>query len=217
MPMQPAPRRLVTALVLAFALAAGARGAAGDELWAEPQARALWAEPQGRVLMELIGQVTNPSPTASVQYGYLTAVDGLDPAALFADEVASDATALLTFFNDSTTQRVTNVGPLRVVERIGTMAILVRDEPGATFADPSSFAVGTPVLLADFRHQVVLDTTDGSFTTVFGCVVRASATFWLDGHRLRLSSKGERFRIVVQGKSNPAGPGQFVIAGVASN
>ena len=203
----PDSRRLTAALAVATVALAGARCAAGTELWADPQ---------GRVLMELIGQVTNPSPTTSLQYGYVTAVDGLDPAALFAGDVANDGSARLTFFNDSTTLRVTNVGPLRIVERSGTMTLYLRDEPGASFADPASFAVGAPVLLADFRHQVVLDTTSGTFTTFFACTVRTSAPFELDGRTHRLGHPGAHFRVVVNGKSNPGGPGQFAIAGVAS-
>jgi hypothetical protein len=194
----------------ATALAIFALGAAPHAARAE-----LWAEPRGRILMEVIGQVTNPSPASSLQYGYLSGLAGVAPAALFDGAGASEATALLTFANDSTTVRVTNIGPLRVVERTGIMTVYRRDAPGASFADPASFADGAPVMVADFRHQVVLDTTTGSFTTTFGCSVRASAPFLLDGRPRRIARVGARFRLIVYGKSNPAGPGQFVIAGTA--
>src|SRR5438034_9513528 len=59
---------------------------------------------QGKIAFEFAGQVTNFAPTpaaplgSSNQYGYLTVVRGIDN--LFSGSPHSEATAVLTFFNE---------------------------------------------------------------------------------------------------------------------
>ena len=65
----------------------------------------------------------NPSAQQSLQYGYLNLVPGLDRITTSAGAAVSESTALLTFFNDTATERVINNGPIRVVDRTGTGAI----------------------------------------------------------------------------------------------
>src|SRR5579871_4332462 len=72
---------------------------------------------------EIVGQVLNPSAQASQQYGYLNLVRGIDRITTSAGATVSESTALLTFFTDTTTERVINNGPIRVVDRTGTGAI----------------------------------------------------------------------------------------------
>jgi hypothetical protein len=117
------------------------------------------------VSMEVVGAVFNASPSASIQYGYLSFVNGLDN--VFSGSPQSETTALLTFFSDTQTVRVINNGPLRVVNRVGTFTIFLDNAPNGDFSTPDSFRDGTPVMTGSLRHQVVLNTTTNTFTTVF--------------------------------------------------
>src|SRR5688500_1935576 len=67
----------------------------------------------GQVFMELVGQVLNPTATTSLQFGYLTYLRGVD--GIFTTSTPSEQTAIFTFFNDTTTRSVVNVGPMRTV------------------------------------------------------------------------------------------------------
>ena len=60
--------------------------------------------------------------------------------------------------NLAATERVINNGPIRVVDRTGTGAIYF-GAGNATFTNPDTFRVGTPVQTFTLRHQVVIDTS----------------------------------------------------------
>jgi hypothetical protein len=160
--------------------------------------------------MELIGAVLNTGP-ASAQYGYISLVDGI--AGIFSGNPQNETTALLTFYNDTTTVRVVNNGPLRIVNREGTMTIYLDEKPNGDFAKPDSFRDGTPVLVAALRHQVILDTVTNQFTTVFVNTVKSSTGITLGGKQHVLGKPGQIFRTTVFGRPSTSGPGQFVIAG----
>jgi len=85
---------------------------------------------------EFIGQVKNSPPAGpglpatSVQYGYLSHVNGLSDDAIYAPGVPqNEASALLTFYNDSVTEQVTNHGSLKIVIREGTMTVYYNPVP----------------------------------------------------------------------------------------
>src|SRR5229473_4661549 len=88
---------------------------------------------QGKVAFEFVGQVTNfgPTPAAplgtSNQYGYLTVVRGIDN--VFSGSPHNEATAVLTFFNETTTTESLSNGPLRFVDRNGTTTIYLNSAP----------------------------------------------------------------------------------------
>jgi hypothetical protein len=166
---------------------------------------------EGDRTMELIGAVLNTG-SSSAQYGYISSLTGI-PAIFAAGGPPNETTALLTFYSDTTTLRVTNNGPLRIVNREGTMTLYVRDKPGADFASPESFRAGTPVMVSTLRHQVILDTVTNQFTTVFVNTVTSSAELTLGGQRHDLGKPGHTFRVTVVGRPSASGPGQFVIAG----
>src|ERR1700676_4016511 len=115
---------------------------------------------------ELVGQVANPSAQQSIQYGYLSLGEGMGRITTGSGP-ASEATALLTFYSDTTTDFVTNNGPMRTIDRTGTITIYYNDSGNGTFSNPDSFRAGTPILVATLHHQVVIDTITGSFTTTF--------------------------------------------------
>jgi hypothetical protein len=163
---------------------------------------------------EVVGQVLNPSAQQSQQYGYLNFVRGLDRITTSAGAAVSESTALFTFFSDTLTERVINNGPMRVVDRTGTGAIYLG--PGdATFANPDTFRVGTPVQTFSLRHQVVIDTSSGYFTTTFEITITSVQTFEIDGKPHRLGHQGRIYRLNVSGKLAAPAPPSAYIAGAA--
>ena len=153
--------------------------------------------PLGDVAFEVVGQVSNLSPTVSKQYGYLSFINGLSADQIFtvADPtLQNESSALFTFFTDAVTERVISNGRLRIVNRTGTTTIYMDDTPDGTFANRDSFADGIPVLTLNYRQQVILDTADGTFTVVNLLTVAATHSFEIDGQRYRLGKSGDHFR-----------------------
>jgi hypothetical protein len=154
--------------------------------------------PLGDVAFEVVGQVTNPTPATSKQYGYLTLINGLGADQIFttADPAAqNEATALFTFFTDAVTERVIANGRLRIINRVGTTTIYFDDTPDGTFANRDSFGDGTPILTLDYRQQVILDTgDDATFTVVNLLTVVSTESFEIGGQRFQLGKRGDHFR-----------------------
>jgi hypothetical protein len=160
--------------------------------------------------LELIGAVLNAG-TSSAQYGYISTLSGV--TGIFDGAPQNETSALLTFYSDTTTVRVINNGPLRIVNREGTLRVFLDEKRNGDFAVPDSFRDGTPVMTAALRHQVILDTTTNQFTTVFVNTITQSTRFALGGRHIELGKQGQPFRMIVLGRPSASGPGQFVIAG----
>ena len=160
--------------------------------------------------MELIGAVLNAGPS-SAQYGYISFINAIE--GIFAGSPQNETTALFTFYNETSTLRVINNGPFRIVNREGTMTVYLDEKPNGDFAKPDSFRDGTPVMVATLRHQVILDTATNQFTTIFVNTITSSARFTLGGRHHDLGKPGQMFRTMVFGRPSTSGPGQFVIAG----
>ena len=172
------------------------------------------AEPSSSQLgYEVVGQVLNPSPQQSIQYGYLNFVRGLDRIVISGSTV-SESTALFTFFNDTATQQVINSGPIRVVNRTGTGAIYFGSGNG-NFSNPDTFKNGTPVQNYTLRHQVVIDTSTGYFTTTFEITITSAKAFQIDGKTYRLGHPGGVYRLNISGKLTQQAPPSAYIAGAA--
>jgi hypothetical protein len=159
---------------------------------------------------ESVGQVLN-SGTQSLQYGYLNFVRGVPRIATAA--TISEATALLTFYNNTTTERVINNGPMRIVDRTGTSTIYFDETGFATFTTPDTFRDGTAVQVCGLRHQVVIDTSTGYFTATFEMVVTSAKSFTIDGLSYQIGKPGDVYRVSVSGKLATT-PSAY-IAGVA--
>lgn len=98
--------------------------------------------PLGGVAFEVVGQVSNLSPTVSKQYGYLSFINGLSADQIFTGAhptLQNETSALFTFFTDAVTERVISNGRLRIVNRVGTTTIYIYDTPDGTFANRDSF------------------------------------------------------------------------------
>jgi hypothetical protein len=192
--MKKRHRSLVCMVAVASLGATAARAQGTDRIPVE----------DARIVYELVGQVTNPTPTTSVQYGYFTRVRGVE--APFSALPAGEATARFTFFREATNVSVVNNGPLRVISRVGTTTVYFNDVPGASFASPDSFRAGRPIQTSTVEQQVVVDTTSAVFTVVNVETITDVAPFTLDGVTTVLGAPGERLRTVKQGRLNSPGP-----------
>jgi hypothetical protein len=162
----------------------------------------------GQVFMELVGQVLNPTATTSLQFGYLTYLRGVD--GIFTTSTPSEQTAIFTFFNDTTTRSVVNVGPMRTVVRDGTMTIYAKTTP-SDFANPDSFRSGMVVQVSRLRHTVIINTTTNAFVTVFENEITDVAPFLLRGEPVRIGQPQETFRLTVLGQiPSPAPPSGWI-------
>ncbi len=179
-----------------------------------PQSKASTAV--GDVQFEFVGQVVNPSATASIQFGYLTFINGVSGSEpLFNAGPQNETTALLTFYNDTLTERVINNGPLRIINRVGTTTIYLDTTPDGDFASPDTFRDGVPVQTSELRHQVIIDTIAGSFTTTFVNTIISSDYFRLGSQNVLLGKGGQKFRMTVIGHTNTPSPPAGHIAGFA--
>jgi len=168
------------------------------------------ANAEGGLTMELIGQAKVLSPQAAIQYGYLSYIAGLET--IFSGTTQDESTAFFTFYNDTTTTRVINNGPLRIVNREGTATFYLNAQAGASFANPDSFRAGIPVMTASLRHQVTLDTVQNTFITEFDLTVTSSDHFNVNGEHKRLGKPGQKITWIVYGRVNTPNS-EFVIAG----
>ena len=164
---------------------------------------------------EFVGQVLNPSATQSIQYGYLNSVAGMETAAAQSGPV-SEATALLTFYNDTATQQVINNGPIRIIDRTGSATIYFNAAGGGDFNNADTFRAGKPVQTCTLRHQVVIDTSTGYFTASFELTVTSARVFTVNGAAWVLGKPGEVYHWNVYGKLTTQGPPAAQIAGFAS-
>ena len=121
---------------------------------------------QHEAMFEFVGQVKNSPPVGpglpatSIQYGYLSHIEGLKDEQIYLAGVPQDEkSALFTFYDDSVTEKVTNHGSLKIVIREGTTTIYHNSIGGGdlTTPAPDSFRQGTPVLTTKWRHQVIFD------------------------------------------------------------
>jgi hypothetical protein len=170
--------------------------------------------PQSGINLEFIGQGLVVSPAEVYQYGYFTYVAGVED--LFSGAPENESTAFFTFFNELSTSRVTDNGPVRIVDRQGTATIYLNPAGGASYTDLDSFQVGTAVLTADLRHQAILDTANGNTLVVhFDLTIVSAAPFTTAAREQRLGKPGQKLSWTAFGRPNPApNPGQFVYAGM---
>jgi hypothetical protein len=166
------------------------------------------------VRLELVGEVSNSptgvTPATSAQYGYLSYVLGLP---VFRSEPANETTALYTFYAQAITIRVLPDGPLRIITRVGTFTVYRHPALSSNFDDPSSFRSGTPVLVAVFRQQVVVDTVAQTFTTLNRNTIESTRPFTAGAKTVRLGAAGGSFNTVLTGHLNMPGPPSGYFAG----
>jgi hypothetical protein len=159
----------------------------------------------GRSVLEVVGQVNNFGATpdaplgSSQQFGYVSNLDGVD--SVFADPnpaAQNEGSALITFFTDVKTIRVTPNGPFTIVIREGTTTFYRNSAP-ASFSTPDSFQSGEPVMTSTIRQQVILDTVEKTFTVVNVNTITGTAFFDLGDDSVRIGSHGDTIRTSLVG------------------
>jgi len=166
--------------------------------------------------LELVGQFQNSppgvTPPTHAHYGYLSYIRGLST---FTGAPPDETTALFTFFADAVTPRVIANGPLRIVTRVGKLTIYRDPSTNGDFARPASFADGRPVLVAQFRQEVVLDTITGSFSTFHQNTIVSTRPFPAGRRNAQLGRIGETFRSFFDGLGTMPGPPSGYFGGYA--
>jgi hypothetical protein len=153
---------------------------------------------------EFRGRIVQKGSTGEsfTSYGYLTRLSRTRRSALFDSGVHDETTALLTAFaHGDLRARVLDMS-VHSLDIVGTMTIYQRAHGGATFADPATFKVGTPVARYDLVLQDILtvfaparglptltgDLTQTRAKSLSGAL--AGSTFGRRGNRLRMFATG---------------------------
>ena len=175
----------------------------------------------GTTTVEFRGRVTQSGSSGQsfTSFGYLIRASHADDSGLFDGTPLSEATALLTAYATGDLQARTVDMSVHALDIVGTMTVYQRKQPGASFDDPSSFRVGTPVARYDMRLQDVLTVfaPDTGLPTLTGDMLQTAAqalsgplagqTFGQRGTRLRFFATG------LGNKTDPAPHAQLEIAG----
>ena len=113
---------------------------------------------RGTTTVEFRGRVAQSGSTGQsfTSFGYLIRASNADESDLFAGTPLSESTALLTAYATGDLQARTVDMSVHALDIVGTMTVYQRSAPGASFSDPSSFKVGTPVASYDMTLQDVL-------------------------------------------------------------
>ena len=86
--------------------------------------------------------------------------------------------------------------------------------PNGDFDDPDTFRDGSPVLTADLRHQVIVDTITSAFTATFTLTVTSVEGFEIGSQYTRLGRVGQKLRLTFFGHLNSPGPPSGYISGM---
>lgn len=187
-------------------------------------------------MFEFVGQVKNfpPAgpglPPTSIQYGYLSHVNGLNDDLIYlAGLPQNETSAFLTFYNDSVTEKVVNHGSLRIVIREGTSTIYYNPVPSGdlTTPNPDSFRLGTPVLTTKWRHQVIADINASPdpaapprtnlFFVTWWHTITSATPFTLGNQNVLLGRVGHTFRQHLVGGVDFTGKVNGKFAGYATS
>ena len=202
---------LVAALAVAVMTATGPAPAKRDDAVRSTRARQI-----RNLSLEFVGQFQNSpagvTPATHVHYGYLSYIRGVP---VFRASPQNETSALFTFFADATTLRVISNGPLRVITRVGKLTIYRDPSANGNFAKPDTFRDGTPVLVAEFRQQVVNNTVTNSFTTFHQSTITSTRPFIAGRGKVQLGRVGQTFRIAFSGEGNMPGPPSGYFGGYA--
>jgi hypothetical protein len=175
----------------------------------------------GTTTVEFRGRVlqSGASGHSFTSFGYLIRASHAKRTGLFHGTPLSESTALLTAFATGELRSRTVDVAVHSLDIVGTMTVYQRKQPGADFANPASFKVGTVVARYDMTLQDVLTVfaTDTGLPTLTGDMVQTTAralsgplvgqTFGRRGTRLRFFATG------LGHKTDPAPHAELEIAG----
>ena len=180
---------------------------AADAAAAESSSSGVVGAPaDGRTAMEFVGRI-DQNGGSFVAYGFFTFLDGLRRRQLFSalGDPRSESAARFTFHaTASLVQRSVIDQRVFVVDVTGTLAHYFQRTPGATFADPATFARGIRIARSSLRFQNVLSTIapDEGVPTLEGPMVQETEPrrFTLDGRTRRFGRKGLRTHVYATGR-----------------
>lgn len=92
---------------------------------------------------------------------------------------------------------------MRTINRSGEMTIYYNATPNGSFANPESFRSGMPVVVAMLRHQVIVNTETGAFSTHADLRIVRSERFTLNGQTYRLGKVRDDYTLIFVGKTGP--------------
>ncbi len=215
---RPSRRQVMTASAVVAGVGLASAPAAAD---ASAGGQAVSLGEPGTTTVEFRGRVTQSGATGQsfTSYGYLTRASHADESDLFSGTSPSEATALLTAYATGDLQARTTDEVVHALDIVGTMTVYQRSSPGASFNDPSSFQVGTPVARYDMTLQDILTViaTDTGLPTLTGDMLQTAAQA-LSGPLAgqKFGRKGTRLRFFATGlghKTAPAPNAELEIAG----
>jgi len=147
-------------VMTATAAAAAGVGVAGVPATADAAtgAPAVSLGEQGTTTVEFRGRITQSGSSGQsfTGYGYLIRATQAKNSDLFGGTPPSESTALLTMYATGDLKaRILDMS-VHSLDIVGALTVYQRSQPGASFKDPSSFRVGTPVARYDLTLQDVL-------------------------------------------------------------
>lgn len=160
-------------------------------------------------------------PTGVTLFGYLTHVNGLDPALLSTGAPITEQTAQFTYSGEISNPTLQNRGDVTMFSGDGVLRVYLQDQPALSWSNPGSFAGGQQV--AEFS-LALHDTLQRQAPDV-GIVVGDDALtqteageFSLAGQRYRFGQvgTGERFRTVGALTGDATLPGTVALTGTAN-
>lgn len=176
----------------------------------------------GGTAAEFRGRIAQTGGSGEIftAYGYLTAANGVSRTDLFSGAPNNETTALLTVYASGTlTNRVLDTA-VHALDIVGSLDIYQRSAGGASFADPTTFTVGTKVasysmtlqdVLAVFAPGKGIPTLTGDMTQSFSAALGAGLT------GKRFGRSGSDFRMFATGLGTLVDPvtlnAQLEIAG----
>jgi hypothetical protein len=166
---------------------------------------------------ELVGQFQNSAvgvtPVTHIHYGYLSWVQGVSA---FAAAAQTEASARFTFFADATFDPggVEN-GPLGSGLRVGKLTIYRDPSANSDFAKPDTFRDGTPVLVAQWRHQPIGSSLTRAVSVFSRDRIMFTKPFKTAHGMVQLGKVGETFDEHYVGQGNMPGPPSGYIIGYA--
>jgi hypothetical protein len=141
---------------------------------------------------------------AVTHFGYLTRIQGLPDSLLFSHpSIRTQATARFTFSAATTLTARNELGNIIVTAAPGTLTIYFNETPSGDFANPGSFAAGTPIATYSARYNNVLNvqsTNAGIMTAVADLIQLGDDPFTLDGMQYRLGQRHLRERLSAYGQ-----------------
>lgn len=199
----PGPSRRAVLTTAGVAVAGGAvLGAA--PVAAADQGHAVGFGPSGTTTVEMRGRIaqTGSAGEAFTSFGYLTRATNTTPEDLFAGQPHNETTALLTAYATGDLAARILDQSVHALDVVGSLTVYQRSQPGASFADPSSFTVGTAVARFDLQLQDILAViaTGKGIPTLTGDMTQTVADRLAGGLAGRVfGQKGQRLRFFATG------------------